>query len=388
MKIRNAVILFLIAISAAQWRCGNSGTAVGTPDPKPAPAAELVVKAAPVSVMDWPVTIQISGSLRSQSNVEIKSEVAGRLTATLFREGDTVRKDQLLAEIDPINYRLAYEQAQAVLGVAQAGLERIQVTLDYARREKERADNLLRSGGITEKDHQAAVNGVKEAETQARLAQAQIEQARTVVAIAEKALKDCRITAPADGQVRRKFLDNGSLLVPGAPIYSLVDNARLELECLVPSYQLAGVKIGHRAIFTTPTWEERKFEGSVSAINPMVEADNRSIKVLVRIDNPSGELRSGMFARGEIEVRVEAKAIVIPRSALMVEQEQATSGGVYVVSNGRAVRRAVQVGGVRQDQLWIQQGLAAGDQVIVDIGPSLKDGTAVRVMPDRTNEGR
>jgi RND family efflux transporter MFP subunit len=388
MKKRNAVILFLIAISAAQWRCGNSGTAVGTPDPKPAPAAELVVRAAPVSVMDWPVTIQISGSLRSQSNVEIKSEVAGRLTATLFQEGDTVRKDQLLAEIDPINYRLAYEQAQAVSGVAQAGLDRIQVTLEYARREKERADNLLRSGGITEKDHQAAVNGVKEAETQARLAQAQIEQARTAVAIAEKALKDCRITAPADGQVRRKYLDNGSLLVPGASIYNLVDNARLELECLVPSYQLAGVKIGRRAIFTTPTWGERKFEGSVSAINPMVEADNRSIKVLVKIANPNGELRSGMFARGEIEVRVEAKAIVIPRSALMVEQEQATSGGVYVVTNGRAVRRAVQVGGVRQDQLWIQQGLAAGDQVIVDIGPSLKDGAAVRVMPDRANEGR
>jgi RND family efflux transporter MFP subunit len=388
MKRRNAVILLLVAVSAAQWRCGNSGSAVGTPDPKPAPAADLAVKTAPVSVTEWPVTIQVSGSLRSQSNVEIKSEVAGRLTATLFEEGDTVLKGQLLAEIDPINYRLAYEQAQAVLGVAQAGLERIQVTLEYARREKERADNLLRSGGITEKDHQAAVNGVKEAETQARLAQAQIEQARTAVAITEKALKDCRISAPADGQVRRKYLDRGSLLVPGATIYSLVDNARLELECLVPSYQLAGVTLGRRVIFMTPTWGERRFEGKVSAINPMVESDNRSIKVLVKIANPGGELRSGMFARGEIEVRVETGAIVIPRSALIAEQEQTTSGSVYLVSNGKAVRRVVQVGGVRQDQLWIQQGLAAGDQVIVDIGPALKDGTAVKIQPGRASEGR
>ena len=229
--------------------------------------------------MDWPVTIPISGNLRSQSNVEIKSEVAGRLIAAHFEEGDTVRKDQLLAEIDPVNYRLAYDQAASVLGVAQAGLERIQVTLDHARREKERADNLLRTGGITEKDHQAAVTGVKEAETQARLAEAQIAQARTAVTIAEKALKDCRILAPADGQVRRKYLDKGSLLTPGSAIYALVDNARLELDCLVPSYQLAGNPAGQRAVFTTPTWGERRFEGQVSAVNPMVESDNRSIKV-------------------------------------------------------------------------------------------------------------
>jgi RND family efflux transporter MFP subunit len=322
------------------------------------------------------------------SNVEIKSEVAGKLIATHFEEGDTVRKDELLAEIDPVNYRLAYEQAASVLGVAQAGLERIQVTLDHARREKERADNLLRTGGITEKDHQAAVTGVKEAETQARLAEAQIAQARAAVSIAEKAVKDCRIFAPASGQVRRKYLDEGSLLTPGSAVYTLVDNTRLELECLVPSYQLSGIRIGQRVGFTTSTWGEHQFDGKVSAVNPMVESDNRSIKVLVKIVNPAGELRSGMFALGEIEVRLQVKAIVIPRSALIVEQDQSTAGSVFVVSGGRALRRNVQVGGIRKDLLWIQHGLAAGDQVVVDIGPALKDGAAVRVVPERPIGGQ
>lgn len=387
-KTRITGTLIVVLLTAAQWYCSSNGEEGGAAKPAAAPATELAVKAAAVSVVDWPVTIPISGSLRSQSNVEIKSEVAGKLTATYFVEGDTVRKDELLAEIDPVNYRLAHDQAQAVLGVAEAGLERIRVTLDHARREKERADNLLRSGGITEKDHQAAATAVKEAETQARLAQAQIDQAKAAVSIADKVLKDCRIIAPADGQVRRKFLDKGSLLTPGSTIYSLVDNSRLELECLVPSYQLAGVRLGHRAVFTTPTWGERKFAGNVSAINPMVESDNRSIKVIVKIANPGGELRSGMFARGEIEVGVEKKAIVIPRSALMVEQEQSTSGSVYLVANGRAARRAVQVGGVRQDLLWVRQGLAAGDLVIVGIGPQLKDGSAVRVLADGSNGGK
>jgi len=390
MKRRALTIVILLWFAAGQWGCSGNGTSGGggVADPNAAPAPELAVKVAAVTVMNWPVTIPISGSLRSQSNVEIKSEVAGRLIAAYFEEGDTVRKDDLLAEIDSTNYRLAFEQASSMLGVAQAGFERIQVTLDHARGEKERADNLLRTGGITGKDHQAAVTGVREAETQARLAEAEIAQARSAVAIAEKVRNDCRITAPAGGQVRRKYLDKGSLLAPGSAIYALVDNSRLELACLVPSYQLSGIKTGQWTVFTTPTWAERRFEGRVSAVNPMVESDNRSIEVLVKIGNPGGELRSGMFALGEIEVRVESKAIVIPRSALMVEQEQSDTGNVFIVSDGRALRRAVQVGGARKDLLWIRHGLAENDQVIVDIGPSLKDGTAVRIAADRETRGR
>ncbi len=380
------IVLAVILLTCGQWHCAGSSSGENAPPPAQ-PADELAVKVAPVSVTDWPVSIEISGSLRSLSNVDIRSEVGGRLVVTNFEEGDTVRRGQLLAEIDPVNYRLALDQSKAALAVAQAGLDRIQVALDYARRERDRAENLLRSGGITEKDHQAAVNGVKEAETQARLAEAQIGQARAAVTIGEKALNDCNIAAPSDGQVRRKYLDVGSLLTPGTPIYSLVDNLRLELECLVPSYQLAGIRMGQRVEFTTPTWGDRSFAGTVSAINPMVESDNRSIKVLVKIANPGGDLRSGMFARGDIEVRLERNAIVIPRSALMVDPDQSDSGSVFIVVDGRAVRRAIQVGGIRQDLLWVSKGLTAGNQVIVDIGPSLKDGAAVRVVADRPAGG-
>jgi len=382
MKRQWMALGVLLLAAATQWRCAGTGTPAMKEKAAPAAVTELTVKAAPVSMMDWPVSIMISGSLRSQSTVDIKSEVAGKLIAINFEEGDQVKRDQLLAEIDPANYQLAHDQAVAALGVAQAGLDRILVTLDHARREKERADNLLRTGGITEKDRQAAVTGVKEAESQAKLSEAQIGQARTVVTIAEKALKDCRIFSPADGQVRRKFLDRGSLLAPGTPIYTLVDNARLELECPVPSHQLAAIRIGQRATFTTPTWGERIFEGTVSALNPMVEADNRSIKVILKIANPGGELRSGMFARGDIQVRIEKDACVIPRSAFVVEQEQATEGSVFVVAGGKAQRRTVQVGGARKDLLWISRGLVQGDLVIIDIGPSLRDGRAVRIGQD------
>ena len=144
-------------------------------------------------------------NLHTLSTVEIKPEVGGRLLAVYFSEGDFVRKDQLLAEIDPVNYRLSYDQAMAVLRVAEAGLERARVSEEHAKTEKERADNLLKSGGITQKDQQAAFTGIKEAESQVHLAEAQCGQARAALAIAEKALKDCKIYAPADGHVQNKI---------------------------------------------------------------------------------------------------------------------------------------------------------------------------------------
>jgi RND family efflux transporter MFP subunit len=357
-----------------------SGGASGKPDPAERP---LKVKAVTVTARDWDISVPVSGSLRSQSNVEVRAEVGGRLLAMQFEEGAEVARGRLLAEIDPANYRLAADQSKAAVAVAEAALARAQVLLAHSRREKERADNLLRTGGITEKDHQAAVTGVEDAQSQVKLAEAQCGQARAALSIAEKALGDCRIVAPADGQVRVKYLDPGALVSPGAAIYSLVDNSRLELECSVPSYQIADLRSGLRTRFTTPTWGERRFEGSVTAINPMVDVTNRSVKVVVKISNPRGELRSGMYARGEIEVRVERNALTVPRSALVTGEQEPGSGTVYVVADGRACARRVRVNGYRQDQMWIGEGLKPGDRVIVEIGPSLKDGSPVEVSADR-----
>ncbi len=379
MNTRLSRIILLSAFilaACSQWKCSkskgeNGRNLVDSP-------AEIVAKAAPVARQEWVSAVPLSGTLRTLSNIDVKPEVGGRLIATYFKEGDLVQKDQLLAEIDPINYRLAYDQAAAALEVAQAGLERTKVSAEHAKTEKIRADNLLRSGGITEKDHQAAVTGVKDADTQVRLAEAQCGQGRAALAIAEKALKDCKILAPAQGHVQKRFFDKGSLLAPGISLYTIVDNSQLELECVIPSHQLAAIRLGQRAVFTTPTWGERKFEGAVSAINPTIESDNRSVKLILKIANPGGELRSGMYARGEVVTGHETGALVIPRDALIPEKEGSDTTGVYVVREGRAHRVGIQIGGSQQDRVWARQGLSEGELVITEIGPSIKEGVAVR----------
>jgi len=371
-------MILVLLMAAGQWQCGKSkqgndaGTTAGF-------ISELIVKAVPVASQQWIVKAPITGNLRTLSTVEIKPEVNGRLIATHFMEGDLVRKGQLLAEIDPVNYQLNYDQAEATLKVAEAGLARAQVSADHAKTEKERADNLVRSGGITEKDHDAAITGIKEAETQVRLAEAQCAQAKATLAIAEKALKDCKITSPAEGQIQKKYFDKGSLIAAGTPLYTLVDNNQLELECVVPSYQLAALKLGQHATFQTPTWGERSFDGIVSAINPEVESDNRSVKLKLKIANPKGELRSGMYAKGEIVTGNEPQALVIPRDCLIPEKEGSNAAGVYVVREGKAHRVDIQIGDSQQEYVWVRQGLKEGELVITEIGPSLKEGVAVRL---------
>jgi membrane fusion protein, multidrug efflux system len=382
VNLNHAKILLVGSLSLVTMglgACKDSKSENGSKPANSGLASEIVVKTAPATRQEWIAKVSISGTLRSQSTVAIKPEIGGRLIAMYFEEGALVQKDQLLAEIDPINYRLAYDQAAATLAVAQAGLERAQVSAEHARTEKARADNLLRSGGITQKDQQAAETGVKEADTQVRVAEAQIGQARAALAIAEKALKDCRIFSPIQGHVQTKSFDKGSLLAPGVSLYTLVDNSRLELECVVPSYQLAAIRIGQRAVFTTPTWAERKFEGVVSAINPTIESDNRSVKLIMKISNPGGELRSGMYARGEVTTGREANAMVIPRDCLIPETEESDTAGVYVAKEGKAHRVRIKIGGSQNDRVWVKQGLSEGDLVITEIGPSLKEGVSVRV---------
>jgi RND family efflux transporter MFP subunit len=365
---------------AIQWGCNNSKGEIQ----EVAPTAQIEtmrLKAKKADKIEWISTVLISGNLRSLSSIEVKPEVGGRLISVYFQEGDLVRKGQLLAEIDPANHQLAYDQYAAALSVAQAGLEQAKVAAEHAETEKNRSENLWRSGGITQKDLQAAINGAKNSSTQIRLAEAQVAQARAALAIAEKALKDCKVIAPADGHVQKRFFDKGSLLMSGAPLYTLVDNSRLELESVVPSYQLAAVGIGQKAIFQTPTWGDRNFDGVVSAISPAVESDNRSVKVILRIANPRQELRVGMYARGEIITGIEKNALVIPRDALIPEKDGSEDAGIYIVRDGKAHQIRIQIGGSKLDQVWVRKGLQADDVVVTEIGPSLKEGSAVQVLP-------
>ena len=188
------------------------------------------------------------------------------------------------------------------------------------------------------------------------------------------------------GEIQKKYVNPGAYLEPATQVLALVDNRRLELESPVASADLAPIRAGQRVAFTVNSYPGKTFEGRVIEINPSVDADTRSAKVRIQAPNPAGKLKSGMFAQGEIHTGVEAQAIVVPASAAYRDDRSAKASYVFVVENGKAVRRSVQIGRERDSSLEIASGLRAGDLLIAEQSIELAEG--VRVEPLGAGTGK
>jgi RND family efflux transporter MFP subunit len=340
-----------------------------------APALSVQTVRVEPRVLD--LAIDITGSLVSSVAVDVKTEFAGRLVAMLKEEGDAVKKGELLAQLDDTDARLSLGQARAALDVAQAALERAKVAQDHARQEFERAQNLLKSGGITDRDFDAAQVADRDARAQVRLAEAQVEQSRQAVALAEKHLRDCRIVSPITGEVARKFVNPGGWLDGSVLLYRLVDNHRLELETYVASSDLGQVRKAQKVRFTVASYPGETFQGVITNISGAVDMQNRSASVRAAVRNPTGKLKAGMFIKGKIITGTKPGAIVLPADAVWRRSGQTPF--VYVVANGAAQKREVQTGQEEAEGIEITSGLAAGETVIVEQNLELADG--VKIAP-------
>jgi len=320
-------------------------------------------------------TLEITGSLVSSVAVEVKTEFAGRLVGMLKKEGDRVRQGERLAQLDDANARLALAQARANLDVAQAALERARVAEEHAQIEFERAENLLKSGGITDRDFQAAQMAARDARAAVRLAEAQREQARQALAMAEKHLSDCRIASPIAGEVERKYANAGSWVDGSALLYRLVDNQHLELETYVSSSEIARVAKGQRIRFSVAAFPSEEFAARIVSISPGVQPQNRSVLVRAEVHNPGGKLKAGMFVKGAVVTGIKPGALLVPRTAVWRRVGQAPF--VFVVVQDKAERREVTLGTEQPDRFEVTSGLQPGEIVVAEQNLALADGIPV-----------
>ena len=369
MKIAAAVLLLAAAGCRRQETVRPAAAAS-----EPAPVQATVLKLAPQA---FPLTVPITGTLVASTRVDVKAEITGRVVRFDKKEGDRVAAGETVAWVNEENYTLAVRQADGGVQVAQAALERARVLEAHSRAELERAQNLLSSGGITDKDLQAARVAGQEARAQVGLLDAQLEQARAAAAVARKHLRDCQIKSPVAGEIQRKFINAGAYVEPPTPVFSLVDNSLLDLETPVPAADLASVARGRRVAFRVNSYPGESFEGSVEEVNPAVETDSRAARVRIRVVNRGGRLKAGMFAQGEIVAGTRAGAIVVPAAAVYRDDRSAKQSAVFVLENGRAVRRQVRIGAERETDLEIIEGLKPGDALVAEQSIELAEGVRV-----------
>ena len=364
-------VAVLLAACGKRDIAGNAAT-----DPPPVSAAVITVTA-----QNLPITIPVTGTLVSNSRVDVKAEVIGHIARFDKQEGDSVRAGEPVAWVDDENFRLAVRQSESAVQVAEAALERASLIASHSRSELERSENLVQSGGITDKDLKAAQLADRDSAAQVLLAQAEVDQARATLEVARKHVRDTIIYAPVSGEIQRKVLNKGSYVEAPTHVFTIVDNSRLELESPVASADLAPIRNGQRATFKVNSYPDLTFEGHVIDMNPAVDDQTRSAKVRIQVANAAGKLKAGMFAQGEILTGVNASAIVIPAAAVYRDDRAAKASSVFVLEDGKACRRAVRIGHERDSKLEIIDGLRAGEQLIAEQNIEIAEG--VRLEPRR-----
>jgi len=325
----------------------------------------LVVRTAKVEQRDLPEDIVLTGTLKPRAQVQVVAELSARLVRVLRDEGARVAKDEVLAVLDETDYRLANDRARAALAMAEANHA-------HAQAEKERADNLLKTGGITDRDHLAARVALQ-------VGEASLAQAKAELAIAGQQLARTEVRAPFAGRVAKRFPDPGSMLAAGSPLFTLVDDSVLEFQAQVTSRDFAKVKLGAPVRLSIDALPDARIEGRVARIEPLVDERSRSFRAVVEVPGRPG-LVGGLFGRATLRVGEVAGALVVPPAALVRDGTDPASATTFVVRQGKAEKVTLALGVEASDGIQVTSGLAAGDVVVLDPPTALASGAPVDVQ--------
>jgi len=331
----------------------------------------IPVRTVAVETRNVTETLTLTGTLDPRAVVPVVAEVSARLLSVLRNEGDRVAKGSLLAVLDDIDFRLARDRAKAALDVAEASRA-------HAHVEEDRAESLLTTGGITDKDRLAAKVAVQ-------IADAATAQARTELAITEQQLARCQVLAPITGRIAKRSTDAGTMLTPGAQIFSIVDDSAFEFRAAVPSADFGRVKLGESVTMSVDALPGFSTVGKVSRIIPLVDVRSRSFEVVVLVPGQP-QLVSGLFARADVRVREILDGLIVPPAALARDGADPARAQAFVIVGGKAERRDVTVGVEAADAVQVTDGLKAGEMVVVDPPAALGPGTQVDIQR-QTNTG-
>lgn len=346
------------ASSAPEGRAGSPAPGArpaGGPGGGGLPGVE-VAQVRTVSLQD---DAQAVGTLRSRQSVTLRPEVSGRIARIAFSDGAKVQRGQLLVQLDDVLQRAELSQAQAQLSIARANLRRNQELV---------AENFV------------ARRVLDESEANLQVAEAQ-------VALAQARLQRMRITAPFDGTVGLRSINLGEYVKDGADLVNLEDTSALTVDFRLPERYQTRIAAGQTVQVQLDALPGRQFTARVQAVDPLLDANGRSIAVRAVLPPASDrQLRPGMFARVLTIFSVDAAALVVPEEALVPQGGKQFVFKLEQEGEGDALRRVsrrteVQIGVRQGSQVQVTGGLKEGDTVVVAGQQRLqRDGTAVRVV--------
>jgi len=328
--------------AADKSSAGAKGPTKGPGGPAPVEVVELK----PVRVLE---SITAVGSLRSNESVLLRPEVSGRIASIGFRDGQAVRRGQLLVGLDATLNEAEVAQARAEFDLANSNLKR--------------TEDLASKSFISSSAQDQAASSVQVAEAKLKLAEARLAK--------------MRIVAPFDGVVGIRNVSIGDYVKDGADLVNVEDIRTLKVDFRLPERYFTQLKAGLPVEVSADALPGTRYVGSVDAINPRVEASGRSLEIRAKLNNTDGQLRPGMFARVRVLLGDRPNALMVPEEAVVPLGDDFF---VYTVADGKAKRVRVKLGVRREAQVELLEGVSAGEQVVTAGIRVQRDGQPVRVV--------
>lgn len=334
----------------------------GFGNPPPAPAAPTLEFAAhevvePVSAT-LPLRLAFSGALVAPSTAVVRAKAAGTLLALAVAEGSRVRAGQSLGRLDlaELDSRLAERQAS----VESARASHLQAQRSHASNQRLADQNFI------------SPNALDSSRTALDAARAALDAAQAQLATARFGLRDAALVAPIDGLVARRHALPGEKLAAEQPLLTIVDLRMLELAGSVGTHEV-GLLAPGMAVEVQVEGRDAPVAGTLARIAPAAEPGTRSIGVTVAVPNPDERLRAGQYAVALATLADPVPRLTLPAAAVTLDAGQAR---VWVIENGRLLRRAVTVG--RRDEargrVELLAGIGPGAQVLAARFDGLREG--------------
>lgn len=309
----------------------------------PVPVDVLVVKD---TVFDS--HIEITGTVDANEQVELISQTAGNITNINFKEGQRVKKGDLLVKV--------YDQD------LQAQLKQVNYQIKLAQEQENRNQILLEKEAVSKEDYDISLSSLNSLKAQADMISAQIAKTE--------------IRAPFSGTIGIRRVSPGGYLSPQTPVATLVDLDPAKLTFSVPERYLSLIKEGTKVNFTVES-SHKTFTGKVYVVEPNIDATSRTVLVRALVPNPSNELKAGSFAKINLQLEQMPKTILVPTNCVVPSLK---SSLVYMAKNGKAEERDITTG-VRTDSvIQVVSGLQAGDSVVISGIIQMRKGAAIQVQ--------
>jgi RND family efflux transporter MFP subunit len=341
--------------------------------------------------------VQVNGTLDAYDRATVGTKVAGRLQMMAVDLGSRVARGQLIARIDPTDYNIRLQQAEAGLAQARVRLglapdgasdavdpsdtppvREARAVLEEARASRERYQSLLTAGLVSKADFEQVQSQARVAESryqdafeEIRNRQAVATQRRAEVALARQQLSDTAVVAAFDGVVQQRIASLGEFLAAGAPVAEIVKVNPLRFRAELPERDAASVRVG-QSVQLDVDGASRQTTGRVTRLSPTITERTRVLQMEADIPN-DGTLRAGSFARATIVTDATSTSIAIPKEALVTF---AGIDKVVLVDKGKTKEKPVTTG--RRTSEWVEvlSGVKPGDEVVLK-PVNLKSGQAV-----------